>query len=252
VEVTNLPQHGFGTLNNWKAHASTELRPAAALSAATGFSFRLSRGTRLYTGLSVEYGLTDLKAKGDSMPLVTYNPTNVSGLKANGVLNMQNAGRMTSLILSLQVRLSFETTKSRLKVRPKPKRLPQDTARQDAATANISDEEVDLIQQPLVFGIIQKVEVPFVLTAHLDDVASIMMQHPNIRISIVGHYCSGETETEDQKIGIARAEAVARYLKSKGTPLSRMDIGAVNESDPLLSYDFNANYQKRRVVIAVK
>ena len=179
VEVTNLPQHGFGTLNNWKAHASTELRPAAALSAATGFSFRLSRGTRLYAGLSVEYGLTDLKAKGDSMPLVTYNPTNVSGLKANGVLNMQNAGRMTSLILGLQVRLSFETTRSRPKVRPKPKRLPhdtarQDTARQDTATANISDEEADLLQQPIIFGFTGETEVYAVQRQHLDGVASIM------------------------------------------------------------------------------
>src|SRR6202042_2033904 len=112
----------------WKAHASAQLRPAAALSAATGLSFRLSRGTRLYTGLFVEYGLTDLKAKDDSMPLVTYNPTSVSGLNANGVLNMQNAGRMTSLILGLQVKVSFETTRSKLKVRPTPKPLPQDTA----------------------------------------------------------------------------------------------------------------------------
>ena len=245
--VTNLPQHGFGTLNNWKAHASAELRPAAAVSAATGFSFRLSRGTRLYAGLFVEYGLTGLKARGDSMPLVTYNPTSVSGLNANGVLNMQNAGRMTSLVLGLQVKLSFETARSGLKVRPKQKRLPQDTA-----TVNISEEEVDSIQQPLVFGIIQKVEVPFVLGPHLDEVASIMMEHPNIRISIVGHYCCAETETEDQKTGIARAESVARYLKGKGIRQSRMDIGAVNESDPLEPSDFNANYQKRRVVISVE
>jgi OmpA-OmpF porin, OOP family len=247
VVVTNLPQHGFGTLNNWKAHASAQLRPAAALNAATGVSFRLSRGTRLYAGLFVEYGLTDLKSRGDSMPLVTYNPTSVSGLNANGVLNMQNAGRMTSLTFGLQVRLSFETTMSRHKVRPTPKRLPQDTA-----TATISDEEADFIQQPLVFGIIQKIEIPFVLMPHLDGVASIMMQHPTIRISIVGHFCSAGTETEDPKIGIARAEAVARYLKSKGILQSRMDIGAVDESDPFMQYDFNANYQKRRVVISVK
>jgi OmpA-OmpF porin, OOP family len=247
VVVTNLPQHGFGTLNNWKAHASAELRPAAALSAATGVSFRLSRGTRLYAGLFVEYGLTDLKARGDSMPLVTYNPTSVSGLNANGVLKMQNAGRMTSLILGLQVKLSFETAMSRPKVRPKPKRLPQDTT-----TANISDEEADLIQQPLIYGIVQKVEVPFVLKLHLDSVASIMMQHPNIRISIVGHYCSAERETEDQKTGIARAESVANYLKGKGIRRSRMDIGAVNEGDPLEPSDFNANYQKRGVVISIE
>jgi OOP family OmpA-OmpF porin len=60
--VTNLPQHGFGTLNNWKAHASAELRPAAALSAATGFSFRLSRGTRLYAGQWRQYAPCNIQS----------------------------------------------------------------------------------------------------------------------------------------------------------------------------------------------
>ena len=36
ITVSNLPQHGFGTINNWSATATTKLKPAAALSAATG------------------------------------------------------------------------------------------------------------------------------------------------------------------------------------------------------------------------
>ncbi len=249
--VSNLPQHGFGTLNNWNAHASAELKPAAALSAATGFSFRMSEGICLYTGLYVEYGLTDLKAKGDSMPLVTYNPTGISGLNANGVLKMQNAGRMTSLSFGLQVRLSLETAKSKPKSKPKsqpkPKPLPQDTA-----TLAISDEEIDLIMRPVVFGEIQEVAVPEVERPHLDDVASILMQYPTIRISIEGHTCNSATETEDLRIGLARAEAVARYLKSKGIRRNRMVIGAAKESDPALSNNPAANYRKRRVVISVE
>jgi OmpA-OmpF porin, OOP family len=245
--VSNLPQHGFGTLTNWKAHSSAELKPAAALSAATGLSFRLSGSKRLYAGLYVEYGLTELKGKRDSMPLVTYNPTGVSGLNPNGVLNMQNTGGVTSLSFGLQVRISFETTRSGLKARPKPKQLPQDTS-----MANISDEEADLMTQPVVFGTIQEVTIPQVERLHLDDVASIMMQHPTIRISIVGHICNSGTEAEDPKIGIARAEAVALYLKSKGIRRNRMDVGAVNESDPVLPDDPAANYQNRRVVLSVE
>jgi outer membrane protein OmpA-like peptidoglycan-associated protein len=79
-----------------------------------------------------------------------------------------------------------------------------------------------------------------------------MTQHPNIRISIVGHICNSGTETEDPKIGIARAKAVARYLESKGIRRNRMDIGATNESDPVLPNNPAANYQKRRVVISVE
>jgi OOP family OmpA-OmpF porin len=245
--VSNLPQHGFGTLTNWKSSTSAELKPAATLSAATGMIFSLSRGKRLYAGLYVEYGLTELKDKGDSMPLVTYNPSGVSGLNASGVLNMQNAGRMTSLSFGLQVRLGFETTKSRGQVRLPPKPLPQDTS-----AVAISEEEADFIRQPVVFGVIQEVAIPEGERPHLDDVASIMMQHPNLRISIVGHICNSGTETEDPKIGAARAEAVARYLKSKGVGRSRMDIGATSESDPVLPNNPAANYQNRRVVISLE
>ena len=181
------------------------------------------------------------------MPLVTYNSAGVSGLNANGVLNMQNTGKMTSLSFGLQVRLSFETIRPALKVRPKPKQVLSDTA-----NLGISDEEADIIRQPVVFGVIQEVTIPDAELAHLDDIASIMMQHPNLRLSIVGHICNSGTEIEDAKIGAARAEAVARYLKSKGIRRSRMDIGAVNESDPVLPDNPAANYQKRRVVISVE
>src|ERR1700733_11842177 len=42
LDVSNLPQHGFGALNNWKGSTTSDLKPAAALSAATGLSFTLS------------------------------------------------------------------------------------------------------------------------------------------------------------------------------------------------------------------
>jgi outer membrane protein OmpA-like peptidoglycan-associated protein len=164
---------------------------------------------------------------------------------------MQNAGRMTSLSFGLQVRLSLETAKSKPKSKPKsqpkPKPLPQDTA-----TLAISDEEIDLIMRPVVFGEIQEVAVPEVERPHLDDVASILMQYPTIRISIEGHTCNSATETEDLRIGLARAEAVARYLKSKGIRRNRMVIGAAKERDPALSNNPAANYRKRRVVISVE
>jgi hypothetical protein len=56
IEVSEVPQHGFGTINGWKASASSYLKPAAALSLATGFIFALPRGMRMYTGLYVDYG----------------------------------------------------------------------------------------------------------------------------------------------------------------------------------------------------
>jgi OmpA-OmpF porin, OOP family len=247
LNVSNLPQHGFGTITDWKSSATSSFKAAAALSAATGVSFSLSAGTRLYTGLYVDYGLTDLKQKNGTLPLVTYSSTGLTGVQANSVLNMQNAGQVTVLSFGLEVRLSFGSTEAKPAARPKTKQELQQPAK-----STITAEEIAVIQKPVVFGGIGEISVPESQKIHLNEVAKIMMQYPNIRISIVGHTCICGTETENTKVGAARAEAVANYLRSKGVDGSRMDTSAVSENNPVLSYDPAANFQNRRVVITMK
>jgi OmpA-OmpF porin, OOP family len=245
VNVSNLPQHGFGTITGWKASASSKLKPAAALSAATGISFSLSPGTRLYTGLYFDYGLTGLKEKNDSMPLVTYSSKGITGVQAGSVLNMPNAGRVTLFSFGLQLRLSFGSA------RPKPA-LRRDTTKeaQQPTTPTIGDDTSEVIQRPVVFGILGETSVPEIEKLHLNEVADIMKQYPDIRISIVGHTCNSETKTENKKVGASRAKAVARYLRGKGIDRSRMDVSYARERDPVSSYD--ANYLNRRVVITME
>lgn len=247
LEVSDLPQHGFGTINDWKASATTELKPAAALSVATGMSFRLSPRTRLYTGLYVDYGLTGLKEKNDSLPLVTYSSTGISGVKANSVLNMQNTGQVTLLSFGLQVRLNFGATRENSAARHKTKKGSQQPAK-----PTISDDEANFIQRPVIFGTINETSIPEIGQLQLDEVADIMIQHPDIRISIVGHICNSGTETEDIQVGETRAKAVASYLRDKGIDRKRMDISSVSQSDPVLPNNAAANYQNRRVVISVE
>jgi outer membrane protein OmpA-like peptidoglycan-associated protein len=245
--VSNLPQHGFGTLNNWKAHASAELKPAAALSAAAGLIFRLPPGMHLYAGLYVDYGLTNLKDKNGTMPLVTYSSTGINGVQVNSVINMQNVGQVTLLSFGLQVRLSFGSTKAKPAARPKIKEEPL-----QPPDSTLSDAEVEVIQRSVIFGTIGGTFLSEYEQKQLDEVAKIMKQHPAIRISIVGHICNSETETEDVKVGAARAKVVAHYLQSAGIGRSRMDVSSISESDPVLPYDPPANYLNRRVVIRVE
>lgn len=247
LNVSNLPQHGFGTLNDWKASTSSQLKPAAALSAATGISFRLSPGVRLYTGVYVEYGLTDVKGKNDSLPLVTYSPTGVSGIQTNSVLNVPNAGQMKLRSFGLQVRFNFGSARTKPAVKAKTNKGSQQPA--DSA---ISYDEVKVIQQSVVFGLWGETAVPEVQYRHLDQVVKIMMQYPDIRISIVGHICNNGKETENAKVGTARAKAVARYLRNKGIDRGRIDISAVGKSDPERSDNPAANYRSRRVVITIE
>jgi OOP family OmpA-OmpF porin len=285
LEVSNLPQDGFGTVNGWKGSATTRLKPAAALSAATGVCFPISPGTRLYAGIYVDYGLTDLKDKGDSMPLVTYSPAGIDKVQANGVLNTQNTGPAKLLSFGLQVRLSFGSAHAKPAAKPAPQALAQQTAQpatqpvttpavappvqpvttpavapaaqpvtQPAPVTQpvITDSEAEIMERPIIFGAIDEASIPELQQSDLDEVANIMKQHPNLRISIVGHICNGVTETENMKTGEARARAVGRYLQKKGINRRRMDISYVRESDPSLPYDEAANYQNRRVVITVE
>jgi outer membrane protein OmpA-like peptidoglycan-associated protein len=301
INISNLPQHGFGVLNNWKTTASAVLRPAAALSAATGFSFGLTPGMRLSVGLYVDYGLTALKSKSDSMPLVTYSPSGVSAIKASSVLNMPGTGPAKLFSFGLQLRLILGPSGAKSAARhkeepvvkeepvfqaPLPKKMPvPDTT---AMTARIPDttamtppapdtttmtspapdttsiplsyydslgigyDEAVLIEQPVIFGIVDEVVIPQVGQAHLDKVAAILLQHPKIRISLVGHICNSETEMEDPKAASVRVRAVARYLQSKGIPRNRMDVSALKESDPVQPNNPPANYRRRRVAIQIE
>jgi OmpA-OmpF porin, OOP family len=244
LEVSNLPQHGFGTINNWTASQTVALTPTAALSAATGFSFRLSRGTRLYAGLYLDYGLSDLKGKGDSVPLVTYNSANVNDVQANSVLKMPIAGQMTLLSFGLQIRISFGSAREPgARSSSKEERQPP---------PGISDEDTAVLETSVVFGAFGETDILDFQKQHLDDVVAIMKRYPNIRISIVGHICNSGDETEKIEVGAARARAVAGYLRSNGIRRHRMDVSYLRESDPVLPNNPSANYRNRRVDITVE
>jgi OOP family OmpA-OmpF porin len=246
VDLSNLPQHGFGTINNWKANATTKLRPAAALSAATGLSFSLSPGTRFYAGVYVDFGLTDLKETNDSIPLATYSSTGISGVQAGGVLNMPKAGQVRLLSFGLQLRLSFGSGGSKAAARHHKITEPEQPAKD-----TIGDEQYEGIEGAVVFGYPGETAIPENQKNHLDEVAAIMKQYPAIQISIAGHICDDEKGAEDNKVGAERAKAVAQYLRSKGVDPSRMHVSSVGESDVFEPFNPLANFRSRRAVITV-
>jgi outer membrane protein OmpA-like peptidoglycan-associated protein len=271
--VSNLPQHGFGTLNGWHAGASSELKPAGALSAGTGVSLVLSGHSRLYIGVYVDYGLTDLKAKHDSAPLVTYSPAGVGNVKPGGVMNMPNSGAATLLSYGLQLRLSFGSTRKKPAGKPKEEEGPAKTEvlppardsvapvtakpellppKLDSAAATMDATSLsDSSSLDVVFGIVGETTIPEAQKAQLDDLAFQLKKHPDVRVSIEGHFCDGLTEQENSQTALARARAVGKYLENKGINRHRMDISYSKKSDPVVSYDPAANYWTRRVVIGI-
>lgn len=245
IQITDLPQHGFGTLDPWKSSSTTQLKTSAALSAGTGVSFGMPKGTRLYIGVYLDYGLTNLKNKADSLPIVSYSPTGVENVKGTGILNMSTTGQAKLLSFGLQARFTFGSKSAKHTIRPKK---PIDTTGQ--MTAALSDSELAILRTPVIFGGVGTVDIPGTQLSNLDEVATILQQHPTLRISIVGYSCDDVIEKEGNKVGGARAKAVMKYLETKGIDHRRMEI--YYASEPSVSYDPSANYQNRRALIDVQ
>jgi len=249
IEVSNLPQHGFGTVNGWKSAATAKLKAGAAASAATGVSFALSGGMRLYAGVFVDYGLTPMSQKGDSLPLIPYSSGGVNTVKAGTVMNMRGVPSPKLLAFGLQVRLSLATGRSKSAAAPASKGNPEPPA---PIKDSLGDDQLELIEGPVVFGLLGEMTIPEIQKKHLDEVAAVLKQFPSIRISLVGHVCDGDGETEEKRVGVERAKAVANYLRSKGIDASRMDVGPTAESDIFEPFNPLANFRSRRVVVKVK
>lgn len=113
LEIKNLPQHGFGTVFNWSGENKYALKPEVAITALTGLSFNLKNGYRLSLGVYCDYGMTGMKKVTDQ-PLVTYNAPITSGVNANSVLAVNNAGFVRSFATGIQFKLEFGKKKAKV------------------------------------------------------------------------------------------------------------------------------------------
>jgi len=69
----------------------------------------------------------------------------------------------------------------------------------------------------------------------LDENAEIMSSNSDVKIEIQGHADERGTTGYNIALGQRRANAVQRYLKSKGIALSRMKVVSFGEEQPLRS-----------------
>lgn len=279
VELKDLPQHGFGTVNNWQSKSTNDLKLTATASLATGFRFELSEKLHLYTGVFVDYGINDMKKDAtQATSIVAYSPTSISNVQGTGVMAMSENAKL--LAYGIQVRLGFGgNAKKQHKAKPvdetpapatpapatpAPAPAPAAPATPPApptppapapapVVAAPTAAEAAVVEAPVTFGKLGKITVPTSLLTHLDSVAAILQQYPDLRVAIVGHTCNIGTEKENQRVGLARAKAVAHYLHGKGIAENRMDISSVGESDAALPNTSEHNRSvNRRVVVTIE
>jgi outer membrane protein OmpA-like peptidoglycan-associated protein len=83
-------------------------------------------------------------------------------------------------------------------------------------------------------------------------ITQLKTDNKNIYIEIQGHTDSFGSETYNEKLGLARAEAVRRYLSENGIPLHRISTISYGEGRPVTDNRTKAGRSKnRRVVILV-
>jgi hypothetical protein len=213
VEVFNVPQHGFSTINNWQNDHAIELKPTATISGTTGVSFIIASHTRLYTGVYIDYGLTDMRKSGGNPALIGYNATGAGNAPAGSILNSGNTGNARLFACGIQVRLGLEHRRAKPAVKPEPAReiqpqapLKQVALQQATPTPEqpkqpvkeemaqilppptppkpaVTEAEATAIKQPITFGLLGKTTVSESSIPHLDSIAAIMRIAPE-RIKI--------------------------------------------------------------------
>lgn len=114
-------------------------------------------------------------------------------------------------------------------------------------------QEVVLTDDQLKFGS-DKSSLGEAARLMLDDLAGrLKAENKNVYIEIQGHTDSRGSESRNLKLGEERAEAVRRYLGTKGgIPLHRMSTVSYGESQPVANNMLNeGRQQNRRVVLVV-
>jgi outer membrane protein OmpA-like peptidoglycan-associated protein len=89
--------------------------------------------------------------------------------------------------------------------------------------------------------------------ARLKELADqLKVENRNVYLEIQGHTDSTGSDAHNEVLGLARAEAVRRYLSEQGVPLNRMSTISYGKDAPAASNDTpDGRAQNRRVVVMV-
>ena len=82
----------------------------------------------------------------------------------------------------------------------------------------------------------------------LDEVVEMLLDNPDLHISVNGHTCSLGSDTYNQKLSEKRARAVTRYLEDHGVDASRLEYHGYGETMPIASNDTEAGREINRRV----
>lgn len=83
IEYTDLPQHGFGTFENYSDKRNLNTKIHFDITAEVGYRWKLSCNNSLYTTVFASYGITPIFSSVHNKPLLQYMPS--GSLEQNGI-----------------------------------------------------------------------------------------------------------------------------------------------------------------------
>ncbi|MBP5681774.1 MAG: OmpA family protein [Bacteroidales bacterium] len=82
----------------------------------------------------------------------------------------------------------------------------------------------------------------------IDDVASYLKQHPDCKLSIVGHTCDLGSDATNNRIGLERAKTVKNMFINRGIASSRLLTSTKADKQPLVPNTSDQNRSRNRRV----
>jgi outer membrane protein OmpA-like peptidoglycan-associated protein len=112
--------------------------------------------------------------------------------------------------------------------------LQVDIARLDGITMQAQPDGTLLLRIPAADGFaLNQTEPRPALTDTLEKLIPVLQAHAQAAIEVIGHTDSIGSELHNLHLSIARAEAVAEFLRSRGIALLRLSADGRGEAEPL-------------------
>lgn len=272
VEITDLPVHGFGTQNGWKGQGEYELKPDWSAAAEAGWKFKLSANNSLYAGLYIDYGLNNIKKAEGEGALLSYQPNGLAQSEAKGIFSLRDeTGNIRLMAYGIKLRMGFGSGKQKkteapapVVVAPPPAPVIKDTpvvivpvpavvadtiVIEEVIGDSLTADELKLFETPFLFGKPGDTVLSAAAKQHAVVIAELLKKHPEVILNIEGHTCNTGTDAVNEKVGLARANAVATVLQKEGINASRLQILSKAHREPIAPNNNESNRRKNRRVI---
>ncbi|MDG2431173.1 outer membrane beta-barrel protein [Flavobacterium sp.] len=108
LTIDNLPEFGFGTQLNYAASGEYKTKGVLMSTFELGFTFKLSEKKALYTAMFLDSSYGSILDQKQNESYIGYNPSSVSGRKANGLYSTDKNATVKPVAFGLTVGLNFQ------------------------------------------------------------------------------------------------------------------------------------------------